>query len=498
MRHEYARARHASYLRAFLLAAFLLSAAVRTVAAPSVAGAVTAANALAPSAAIAELGALPDPLPLPRLVEAALLCSGVPRERVAFYADRVDVLLREAAAAVGAAAERGSAAELGSALLDFLHARVFRAYSEQATTLDGVLDSGRYNCVSSALLYMIAARSLGLEVSGSRTVDHALCVLRSGSRDIDVETTNPYGFDPGTRKEFKDSFGRTTGYAYAAPGAYSGRRRVGDRGMVGLVLSNRASLLERSGRYREALALGADYYALCRDADSRSFLVDRVNNVVADLSERGDISGAESLAAEAAGALPGESAIAELAGKTLEALAAKLAASGDYEGARRAALGRRGLASEAAVARALAAAGDAELVRAANTLPFARAIAVADRLRAAGQADEARYAQAIAAIYGREAARLGAAGDWLAAAALAEEGAAKAPGDGSLARAATTMRRNFTIASHNAFAALYNAGDYAGARRAIESALAAAPGDATLARDLEAAKSAEARRLQEN
>jgi hypothetical protein len=449
---------------------------------------------LVPSERLASIGSLPDPLPLPLLVEASLLCSGVAPDRVPSYAARVDALLAEARstlASVPVAGDGGAA--LGAALLDFLHSRVFRAYAERATTLDGVLDSGQFNCVSSALLYIIIGSGLGLEVAGSRTADHALCVLRSGGRSIDVETTNPYGFDPGTRKEFKDSFGRATGYAYTAPGAYSGREALSGRGMAGLVLSNRASLLERAGRFREALALGADYYALCRDAASEAFLADRVNNVAADLSSRGDLAGTEELAFEAAARLPGDAAIAALAGGTLEALASELASKGDYEGARRAVEARRGTAGAAALARASAAVGDAELVRAANELPFGRAVAAADRIMAAGQVAPGRYAQAIASIYGREASRLGAAGDWLAAAALAEEGAAKAPGDGSLARAAASMRRNFVVVSHNAFAALYNSRDYAGARAAAESALRSVPGDATLLRDLEAAKAAQAR-----
>jgi hypothetical protein len=487
-RDRRSRPRGAPLLAALLVAGSSLAAAAEGSAASS------RFPELIPSERLAAIGALPEPLQPARLVEASLLCSGVAPDRAPAYTERIDALLADARSTLGPAAVPGDGgAALGAALLDFLHSRVFRAYAERATTLDGVLDSGQYNCVSSALLYIVMGSGLGLDVAGSRTADHALCVVRAGARSIDVETTNPYGFDPGTRKEFKDSFGRTTGFAYSAPGAYSGRKALSGRGMAGLVLSNRASLLERQGRFREALALGADYYALCRDADSEAFLSDRVNNVVADLSARGDRAGAEELAFEAIARLPGNAAIAALAGGTLEALASELASKGDYEGARRAVDARRGTAGAAALARASAAVGDAELVAAANALPFGRAVAAADRIMAAGQAAPGRYAQAIASIYGREATRLGAAGDWLAAAALAEEGAAKAPGDGSLSRAAASMRRNYIAVSHNAFAALYNSGDYAGARSAVEAALESVPGDATLLRDLEAARAAQAR-----
>jgi len=450
-----------------------------------------AGSSLESSPRVAEIGAMADPLPLPVLIEASLLGSGVDPARLSSYAARIDELIAGASDSVAPARRKGGDAAAGAALLDFLHSRVFRAYYESATTLDGVLDSGRYNCVSSALLYIIASRALGLEVSGSRTIDHALVVLRADGRDIDVETTNPYGFDPGARKEFTDSFGRATGFAYVAPGAYSKRKALSDRGLIGLVFSNRASLLERRGQYAEALALGVDYRALCRDEDSRAFLADRVNNMVADLSSRGDYRGAEDLAARAAAAMPEEASLAALADLALEGLAAALASRGDYEGARLAVLARSGSASPEAARRALAAAYDAELVAAANGLPFAEAVRTLDRIAASGLTSSSRYAQAIAAVYGREAARIGQAGDYLAAAAVADAGAAMAPGDGSLARTAAAMRRNFVVVSHNAFAALYNSGDYAGARDLIRKALESAPGDEKLLSDLAAAIAAE-------
>jgi hypothetical protein len=142
-------------------------------------------------------------------------------------------------------------------------------------------------------------------------------------------------------------------------------------------------------------------------------------------------------------------------------------------------------------------------VRAANALPFAEAVAAADRILASGEVTPPRYAQALAAIYGNEAGRLGAGGDWLGGAALAEAGIAKlaaakagasaATGDGGLAQLARNLRRNFAAEAHNRFARLYNSGDYGGAAAAIEKALAALPGEASLERDLAAAKTAQRR-----
>jgi len=519
---------------------------------------------LAAEPGFAEMGALPDPMPLRSLIEAAILASGIEAGRRSAYVERIDGLLDALAATIDAkAAQYGEAGDSapdgpapdgppngeyarGEAVLAFLHDTVFFRYEADATTLDLALDMGRYNCVSSALIYMIAARSVGLEVRGVKTSDHAFCVLAAGSggRDIDIETTNRYGFDPGNKKEFKDSFGRVTGYAYSPPGNYARRDRVADGSFVGLVLSNRAGLFERSGRYAEALRLGADMDALAPGPESRAFLLDRVNNVAAELSKRGDYAGARALADRARAELGGSSRLVELslnaamgeavalaqAGRWNEALdealiiaADALAATvderaeaaarrelgslveacvgnlangflqaSDFPGARALVAARRGLLEATAGARAVEALerriAEAEFSDAVARLPFAEALAAADRALASGAVARARWEEAAAYLYGSEANRLAAAGDLLAAAAAAEAGAARAPGKaGPLKRFAADLRRAFAANSHNEFARLYNAGDYAAALASIRAAIALQPGDPTLKADLAAA-----------
>jgi tetratricopeptide (TPR) repeat protein len=507
--------------------------------------------AFAPSAE-AQAG---ESLPLPRFIDAALLASGVSVDRLPAYRARLGSLLDSLASSEAIAAGADATAK-GEALLGLLHERVFARYEVDATGLDQVLDSGRFNCVSSALLYAIAARRIGLDVVGVRTPDHAFCVLRAGpagGRGIDVETTNRYGFDPGNKKEFKDSFGRVTGYAYAPPGAYSKREEVPDRVFVGLVLSNRAGILERSGRYSEALRLGADLAAFAPGPESRAFLLDRVNNVSAELSRRGDFAGARAFAEGARAALGDEPRLAELArgaafneaaaqaqaGRWDEALdgAAALAAgypglyaagsggqagaaarrelgslvegcvnnlavarlrAGDYAGARAVIEARRGLLEAQAGAERVRAlelrVGEAELSAQLERLPFAEALARADAALAAGSVSRSRWEEAISFLFGNEANRLAREGDLLAAARAADEGAAKAPAAAQkLARFAAELRRAFAAKAHNEFAALYNAGKYDESLKVVEEALAKLPSDATLKADRATAAAAASR-----
>jgi tetratricopeptide (TPR) repeat protein len=495
---------------------------------------------LAADPGFADLGALAEPLDPANLERAALLASGLSPDRIGPYASRLARLVVETGSEAEEAAQ-ASATTKAESVLKVLHGNLLRAYREDATTLDGILDSGLYNCVSSAVLYMLAARSIGIEVEGVRTSDHAFCTASVDGRSVDVETTNPYGFDPGGKKEFKDSFGRVTGYAYVAPGDYGDRKPIGDRELIGLILSNRASALERSGRFPEAAKLGADYAALCPGPDSRAFQVDRINNLVADLASRRDFADAAASAAAAVAALPDEprlaalaatasynlavalaqagdwdaafdaavrlatpgagaaapidAAIGDLVASSLSGLARDLAKRGDFAGARAAVDERATRAGPAAATAARAAVGEMELVGAANSLPLTQAVAAADRVFAAGEVGPDRYAEAIVAIYGNEAGRMGASGDWLGAAALAERGiaklgGAKAPDDGSLARAAESFRRNFVADAHNRFARLYNSGDYAGAKAAAAAALVSMPDEPILTRDLATADAA--------
>ncbi len=542
---------------------------------------------LLPEPELAAIGALAEPLPLALLARASLLASGLgpgpeappgaeaaAAARLASYEARLGRLLDELALAVEAAPPRGGAgprseAEKAEAALAYLHAKVFRRYELDATTIDLVLDEGKYNCVSSALLYLLAMKRLGVEAAGVRTEDHAFCLVRTDGREIDVETTNAYGFDPGRKKEFADAFGKVTGYSYVPPGAYARRWTMGERELASLVLSNRAAVLDAKGRFREALSLGASYAALRGGlgaasapagtaaapsaggpggaarppeavaakaaAEGRSFFLDRVNNLAVDLERRRDYDGAEALVEAAAVALgPGGASeprlrelrsvvaynravtLAEagrweevlsaceamrreglaqkeapgLADAALAALAHRLAEARDFAGARALAESGRGLGTEAGIRRLLGEIAEARLADAARRLPFREALAEADAALAEGFVARRRWEELLAYLYGTEASRVAKGGDWLGAAALASEGAKRAPGDGSLARNAAAYRGNFVAEAHNRFAALYNKGDYQGARLAVSEALAALPGDPTLKADLALAEKA--------
>ena len=171
--------------------------------------------------------------------------------------------------------------ERGRAVLKFLYKDTLKKYSLNQSKVDVVFKNGEYNCVSSALIYMAAAKAAGLDVRGVKTPLHAFCsvyVLAKGSKGagagtnagktrIDVETTNPYGFNPGS-KETIENENNIKRYYVVPKKHYSNRQEVSDKVFTGLVAGNLCSDYIKSGNYIKAVPLGAARFNLVIDENS--------------------------------------------------------------------------------------------------------------------------------------------------------------------------------------------------------------------------------------
>ena len=166
------------------------------------------------------------------LAEAALLASGVrddaARKR---YLDRIDALEKDARRA---AADGTAPFDSGARLLKWLHAGpMARGYTPTQDHLPALLDEGKFNCVSSAVVYNVLGKRLGLDVRGVVVPAHVLAVQYDGPTAKDVETTSAGGFD-GKKK-------------------YYIRREVGDFGLLAAVYRNTAARQDRDGHYAEVV-----------------------------------------------------------------------------------------------------------------------------------------------------------------------------------------------------------------------------------------------------
>jgi tetratricopeptide (TPR) repeat protein len=190
--------------------------------------------------------------------DAALLASGVTdAARRKEYLCRLDALEADMRKATGGA---GTQFEKGQQLLKFLHeGPMAKGYEREQSNLSTLLDTGKFNCISSATLYNVLARRLGLDVRAVAIPNHVFATLHDGSRCAPVETTNASGFD--RRKE------------HGGP-----RREVGQWGLVAIIYCNRG--VQRSKEKRPHEAVVAYGCALILDAGNAS----AAKNLLAELN----------------------------------------------------------------------------------------------------------------------------------------------------------------------------------------------------------------------
>ncbi len=166
-----------------------------------------------------------------------------------------------------------SEADRGRAILKYLYQDFLSKYDFNQTRLDTALETGLYNCVSSAVLYLAAARAAGLEVYGQHTSQHAFCTVYTASEKagqktkIDVETTNPYGFNPGS-KEAIENQSQVKKYYVVPKKYYANRQQVSDGVFTGLIAGNLCSEYIKSSEYHKAIPLGAARFNLVKDESS--------------------------------------------------------------------------------------------------------------------------------------------------------------------------------------------------------------------------------------
>ncbi len=469
-------------------------------------------------------GSLPD---LEVLVRAALAFSGLEGETLRLRTAQIISISRSEAAKYTGIGDPVAKAEK---ILGSMHDKYLRTYSAHQSNLDLVFSSGSFNCVSSAVMYLIFARAAGLEVAGIMTADHAFCILSVPGRSIDIETTTRFGFDPGSRKEFRDSFGSTTGFAYVPQKNYAGRATISVRRLVSLILSNRVAEFDRQNHYLFSVGLGVDFYSVEKDAEARTFMFARFRNAAGELSNTGNYSATlEFIDAVHSryGEEPGLDKVARIAvdnwlgdlgragdwSRGVDLILANraspekslrsadfvktathnqvlsLSEAGDFDGARRLITSRIASGLIAATERAPydGIIGKALFNRSQESPDYASGLALlnASEVRSSIKSSDIENARVYLAA--REAQRLETTRSSLDAwKFLSGSGLADAVKVRDLV---TLYRNNAIVEAHNRFVALFKAKRYAEARVSIAESLAIFPKEPSLAADLELLRS---------
>jgi hypothetical protein len=409
----------------------------------------------------------------------ALLGSGLEQPDIAPYLGRLQALAAKARAQVSAASQPP-----GEALLVFLHSQdgPFRRYQARQTRVDVLLDTGTFNCVSSAVVYWLMAMAIGLDVGAVGTRDHAFCTLRANGRTVDVETTIAYGYDPGRRQDFKDAFGKMTGIVWVPPGNYSNRQDLDFRHLLGLILQNLAADAQERHDDRSPVGLAWDGAALVGLADARPLLATAYHNRAAGLNAAGDYAGAMAVVRASEARL----GVSRDSGDLAQGIAANLVTSAlarrDWAGAHaRLAEWRERLGDQAGqLAVSLFRLESQDVYRTGgwkalsdwlDTTPMEPEVGAAER--------DAAWEMGATG----EVARLTKGGDWEAGGRFLAALPARLAALPGVLRAGDAVSHNIVAAYHNRFAALANAGKLDAAREVLSEARGRYPADRLLLQD---------------
>jgi tetratricopeptide (TPR) repeat protein len=226
------------------------------------------------------------------LLDAALVAGGVgePERRAAYRGqfDRWVAELTVSGRVVGTTFDRARA------IHEFLHARgLGGGFCETCTTLDVAFDHGRFNCISSVILYRCLAARFGLRVRGVEVPGHAYAVVESNEGSIVVQTTCPGWFTViGDERLRRETLRRTLGEA--AVGADRGPsegRSLDDVALVAIVYYNRGLDHLEAGRFAESLAANRTAMRLDpRNGAARANLLATLNNWSLARYEQGDVA----------------------------------------------------------------------------------------------------------------------------------------------------------------------------------------------------------------
>lgn len=149
-------------------------------------------------ASIPVIAVTPDSTSAPRLsdedlLDAILLTASV--EIPDGFDRQREVVSREIANILDQVDEGPPTYRRAKRLHRLLHDHYLREYVADADTLQELIVTGRYNCLSATLLYGVVARRLGYEVEVLKIPGHLLLRLAIDGRTFDVEMTSPRGFN---------------------------------------------------------------------------------------------------------------------------------------------------------------------------------------------------------------------------------------------------------------------------------------------------------------
>ncbi len=142
---------------------------------------------------------------------SSLLASGVKEENLELYLSQISNFEDGIKTAILSNSKSPAAKEI----FDEMHGKILKGYVESATTLDVLLKTGKFNCLSSTVFYSSILEDFGFQYKAVTLPTHIFTMLTFDGKEVDVENTSRYGYDIGTNKEAQENFKKLTGFTYS-------------------------------------------------------------------------------------------------------------------------------------------------------------------------------------------------------------------------------------------------------------------------------------------
>ncbi len=418
------------------------------------------------------------------LIRHSLHLSGAEESAHSRYIEKFNSLVDEFKAGI-ADREPLSSYEKGEEILLFLHERLFRRYDEMQTRIHTLFNTGIHNCVSSAVVYSAIALEMGIPVAAVSTSDHVFCSVVTEEGIIDVETTSRYGFHPGIKREFTDSFGKT-GYTYVPPGNYSKRERADLLTLLSFILQNRIAELQREQRYGDSVGLAVDRYALLGNDRMFREMVSEFINYAASLNKKHRYDEGIEFLRYVEERFSVGSSFDEIYETLTNNRTIQIAEADEIEAGIEAVEGweRSGIIGRTFAGNLFAILYDKEAFYAAEKLTHEEAVELIDTRYGEGKLTPERYTEFIVFLFGKKAEAEGRKGSWMEAADTLRLAVEKVGQHPQLVQGIDAFQKNYAIGLHNKFADFFNRGDFGEALSLVLEGLEIVPDSSLLLKDL--------------
>jgi hypothetical protein len=157
--------------------------------------------------------------------------------------------------------------ERGRRLLKFLHdGPMAEGYEDGQANLVTLLETRKYNCVSSAALFTIVAQRLGLKVRVVEIPEHVYCEAFDGKKWVDVEPTSPHGFAVKPDRKLITDIKARRGFEDGSPKAAEFRYPLDSLQFVAVVYFCHGSRMAKQDHFDDGVA--AKLFALALDPEN--------------------------------------------------------------------------------------------------------------------------------------------------------------------------------------------------------------------------------------